>query len=65
MDVSGSKIGGKTVAITGKAEEGMEAVLAKMTVLGHSLLLTLHRVLGRIQVENQPLFVIPSQRLLT
>jgi hypothetical protein len=36
----------------------MEAVLGKMAIVGHPLLLAVGRVLGGIQVDNQPLFVL-------
>jgi hypothetical protein len=37
MDLSGAQLNGKTVAITGQAEKGMEAVLAKVAIISHSL----------------------------
>jgi hypothetical protein len=47
----------QTVTLAAKAREWMEAVLGKMAVVGHPLLLAVGRVLGGIQVNDQPLFV--------
>lgn len=62
MDIARSQLGAQTVAITGKAKKGMEAVLAKMTVVGHTLLLTVYRVLGGIHIDGQAPLVLPSQQ---
>ena len=46
MNIARSQLCPKTISITGKAKEGVKAILAKMTVVGHTLLLAMHRVFG-------------------
>jgi hypothetical protein len=53
--------GPQAVTLTGKGKEGMEAVLTKMIILGHPLLLAVGRVLGGIQVNDEPPLVLPFQ----
>ena len=59
MDVPRSQLGSQAVPFTGKAKKGMETVLAKMAIIGNPFLLAVGRILGRVQVDNQPLFVLP------
>ena len=61
MDVTRSQLGPQTIAVAGEAKKRMETVLGKMAIVGHPLLLAVCRVLGGIQVDNQPLFVLPFQ----
>jgi hypothetical protein len=61
MDIPRSQLGSKNVAITGKTEEEMETVFAKVSVVGHTLLLTMHRVFGGIKVNNQATRIFSSQ----
>ena len=59
MDVSRSQLGPQTVALAGKAKKRMETVLGKMAIVGNPLLLAVGRVLGGIQVDDQPPLVLP------
>ena len=62
MDVPRSQLGPQTIALAGKAKKRMETVLGKMAIVSHPLLLAVGRVLGGIQVDDQPLFVLPFQQ---
>ena len=62
MDVPRSQLCPQTIALAGKAEKRMETVLGKMAIVGNSLLLAVGRVLGGIQIDDQPLFVLPFQQ---
>jgi hypothetical protein len=59
MDVPRSQNTPQTITLAGKAEKRMETVLGKMAIVSDSFLLTVGWVLGGIQVDNQPLFVLP------
>jgi hypothetical protein len=59
MNIARPQLGSKTVAITGEVKKRMETVLGKMAVESNAFLLAVGRVLGGIQVDNQPLFVLP------
>src|SRR3974377_238333 len=61
MDVPRSQLGRQTVTLAAKAKKRMEAVLGKMAIVGHPLLLAVGLVHGGIQVDDQPLFVLPFQ----
>ena len=45
--------------LAGKAKKRIETILVKMAVESNAFLLAVGRVLGGIQVDNQPLFVLP------
>ena len=62
MDVPRSQLCPQTIALAGKAKKRMETVLGKMAIVGNPLLLAVGRVLGGIQVDNQPLLVFPLQQ---
>jgi hypothetical protein len=61
MDVPRSQPGPQTIAITGEAEKRMETIFCKMAIVGHSLLVTMRRVLGGIQINDEPPLVFPFQ----
>jgi hypothetical protein len=61
MDIPRSQLSFQAVPCTGKAKKRMETILGKMAIIGHPFLLAMGRVLGGIQVDNQPLFVPPFQ----
>jgi hypothetical protein len=62
MDVTRPQLGPQTVAVAGKGKKRMEAVLGKMAIVGHSLLLAVGRVLGGIQINDEPPLVLPFQQ---
>jgi hypothetical protein len=51
--------GTQAVALAGEAKKQIEMVLGKMATISHSLLLAVGRLLGGIQIDNQPLLVLP------
>jgi hypothetical protein len=59
MDVPRSQLCPQTIALAGKVKKRMETVLGKMAILGNPFLLAVGRVLGGIQIDNKPLFVLP------
>ena len=61
MDVTRPQLGSQTVAFAGEGKKRMETVLGKMAIVGHPLLLAVGRVLGGIQVDDQPPLVFPFQ----
>jgi len=61
MDLPRSQPTLQTVALVGEAEKRMAAVLGKMAVGGHPILLAGGRVLGGIQIDALEPFVLPSQ----
>ena len=62
MDIPRSQLGAQCVAITGKAKERMETVLGKMAIVGQPFLLAVGRVLGGIQIDNQPPLILSTQQ---
>jgi hypothetical protein len=61
MDVIRSQLGSQTIPFIGKAKKRMETGLGKMAIVGHSLLLAMRRVLGGIQINDEPPLVLPFQ----
>src|SRR3974390_493871 len=59
MDVPRSQLCPQTIALAGKAKKRMETVRGKMTIVGNPFLLAVGRVLGGIQIDYKPLFVLP------
>src|SRR5208337_3437289 len=58
MDVPRSQLCPQTIALAGKAKKRMETVLGKMAIVGNPFLLAVGRVLGGIQIDYKPLFVL-------
>ena len=52
MDIAGSQLCGKTVPVTGETEKRMKAVLTKMPIVSHMLLVSVHRVFSGIHVHD-------------
>jgi len=51
MYVARSKLDGKAIAIAGKGNDGMEVILAKMTVVLAAFLLSMGRVFGGVHIQ--------------
>ncbi len=62
MDVPRFQLGRQTVTLAAKAKKRMEAVLGKMAIVGRPLLLAVGLVYGGIQVNNEPLFILPLEK---
>jgi hypothetical protein len=57
MRVSGSEFCAKKIPVAGKAKQRMVADLLEVTVKGCTILLSVNRVFGGIDIDNEPPFV--------
>jgi hypothetical protein len=58
MNIPRSQPGPQTVTLAGEAKKRMETVLGKMAIVSNSLLLAVGWVLGGIQINEEPRFII-------
>jgi len=57
MRVSGSEFCAKKIPVAGEAKQRMVADLLEVTVKGCTLLLSVNRIFGGIDIDNEPPFV--------
>jgi hypothetical protein len=57
MRVSRSEFSAKKIPVAGEAKQRMVADLLEVTVEGCTLLLSVNRIFGRIDIDNEPPFV--------